>query len=482
MVPLRRAALATFLSCTTPAQPPPLPPDVHPPPVRGDARCELQPGHTQRADCLVHVEPPAQVEVHWFGPDGIETTHHSAHGAVPEHVVPLFGLPAQADIHWEATSGTHILGAGTLQTQQLPAVLDAIQFDIEGNNPGVDHLLFAYACDLEPHLVVVSTKGEVVWYQPMFTTPDLPGGSVTAVTPTSRGVAAIMSLVSVHEYTFGGELVTAIRQEDGHFSMPLHHDLTEHGDHLYALFAEAVRGPEQLDYVMDGVAVFEREGTLLAEWHLADHLPPTPVPPDEGPGFWDAYFHDAVDYSHANSLHISDDGTWLISLRHLNTVLSVVGDPFAPDFGTVLWTLVGQPGPVVGDLELLAQPDLVDPAGFEGQHHATWAPGGSVALFDNRTAPTPSRTLTLSVDEAAGTATATEAHTLPWNCTVQGAHHPLPDGSALATCADRHTVLTYDPSDDRPARWSMTMRCAGPGFGNVGPLARAIPIDLNRWR
>jgi hypothetical protein len=100
-------------------------------------------------------------------------------------------------------------------------------------------------------------------------------------------------------------------------------------------------------------------------------------------------FH-SEDWTHANSIWVADDGSVIVSIRHLNQVIAI-----APDLQSVLWRL-GGPG---SDFSF---PDSNDQ--FYFQHTASLTPDGNVLLFDNGDVRPPaeggqySRALELELD------------------------------------------------------------------------------------
>jgi hypothetical protein len=75
------------------------------------------------------------------------------------------------------------------------------------------------------------------------------------------------------------------------------------------------------------------------------------------------------DWTHANSIWVADDGTYIVSFRHLNQIIAL-----APDLQSVRWRL-GGPG---SDFSF---PDSNDR--FYFQHSAKLLPNGNLLLFDN---------------------------------------------------------------------------------------------------
>jgi hypothetical protein len=75
------------------------------------------------------------------------------------------------------------------------------------------------------------------------------------------------------------------------------------------------------------------------------------------------------DWSHANSVMMAEDGSVILSLRHLDQIVSI-----SPDFQSIQWRL-GGPG---SDFMF---PNPIDR--FYEQHSAVPLPNGNILLFDN---------------------------------------------------------------------------------------------------
>lgn len=75
------------------------------------------------------------------------------------------------------------------------------------------------------------------------------------------------------------------------------------------------------------------------------------------------------DWTHANSIWVAEDGTYVVSIRHLNQVVAI-----APDLQSVIWQLGGPDSD-------FSFPDPNDQ--FYHQHTAKLLPNGNVLLFDN---------------------------------------------------------------------------------------------------
>jgi hypothetical protein len=117
---------------------------------------------------------------------------------------------------------------------------------------------------------------------------------------------------------------------------------------------------------------------------------------------------------------------------------------------------------------------LPDDGRFIGQHHATFV-GDQLTVFDNRIAPESSRTVTLRLDDVAGTATTVETHALGEHCPVEGGAFPLSDGGVFATCATSGIGREFPVGSGDTPSFTIHASCAseveGPPVGRIVPFA-----------
>jgi hypothetical protein len=123
--------------------------------------------------------------------------------------------------------------------------------------------------------------------------------------------------------------------------------------------------------IVDGVLqeIDIATGKLVFEWRSSDHLEHPALQISSGGFVADGSF----DYFHMNSIEKDSRGNYLISFRHLHTLVYVESVT-----GNILWTLGGS----TGDFEDLSQGDAT---GFQWQHDARWISeeDGIISLFDN---------------------------------------------------------------------------------------------------
>ena len=229
------------------------------------------------------------------------------------------------------------------------------------------------------------------------------------------------------------------------------------------------------EYLNDGLYAVSGS-TVTDVWNLGDVLDPTGFP--EPPGaYWQGNFPGAIDYGHANSIDIDARGMWLISFKHLDTIMAVHGDPADPLYGQIAWTLVGGTRGQTPSLALSSSTGL-DP-GFVNNHHADWVDSDTITLVDNGESPLdPTRVLTIEIDEVAGTADVIEAYPLGTFCPIQSSGFRLPDGSMTALCTLDSNVYEFDPAG--PLRRQNRIRC---GDGSPATaVIRAIPFATEDYR
>jgi hypothetical protein len=199
------------------------------------------------------------------------------------------------------------------------------------------------------------------------------------------------------------------------------------------------------DCVVEAVDIVT--GTVLFEWHSADHISPdesvlpqpsataSPKPgstaaaptvsptvsstPSSTPaGSIAAPVQPVFDSVHVNSIELDRDGNLLVSARNTSTVYKVDRTT-----GAIRWRLGGK------------HSDFAMGKGttFALQHDARRHPDGSITIFDDGVAPGPSRAIVLDVDEVAMTASLIRSYPHPHAklAMSQGNMQVLPNGNVF---------------------------------------------------
>lgn len=418
--------------------------------VGATASCEAT-DNALRFQCTAELDLPA--EGVWTLSRNGEIVRTVSTPSGNSHTVVLYGMVADTDYDWALAAGS-ASATGTLRTGPLPSDFDLLTVTASGDGGPVSAVLVPQSCNGASYLIVVDDDGEPIWYEAAGLGGGGPGGGIQGATWTEDGTFLwSYGQTDVVEMTPDG---ARLWQATG-FDRPLHHDVNKGGGLVYVLNASEHDG-----VVVDGLYVL-RDGALVAEWDLYDHVE---VSADgTADPFWWGWFPGSEDWSHANSVW-SDGVRGVVSLRWQDAILEIVADPDAADFGAITSTLVGTSSDLTSDFA------WTDGGDFDGQHHVTPVEGG-YALFDNQGMSEDSRALLLDVDTAAGTVREGESWSLDLHCDIQGAAYPLEDGGLLATCATEGRVFRYTPGNPDPV-WEMTASCGS--AGGPASLARGVPV------
>ncbi len=163
---------------------------------------------------------------------------------------------------------------------------------------------------------------------------------------------------------------------------PMHHEVKLMQDGRVMYLSRAIEdwgdGIDARPQEGDTLGIWDpSNGSTKIVWNIFDHISPmdrtfpnsdSTLPKQFMWGGCNADT-DVQDWSHGNSIHINDDGTVLISFRHLDQIVKL-----SSDFQEVLWRL-GGPG---GEFKFLKDNDR-----FYHQHSAAELANGNIILFDN---------------------------------------------------------------------------------------------------
>jgi hypothetical protein len=427
-------------------------------------------GNALRASCAVHVDPAAAIEISFAPADGSTPPRVQVSDAIAaEHQVPLYFMRPDTEHTYTVTAvGRPEIEpiVGTFTTGGLPLGAD-LSLTIDGTSTS-PYVGFVSPCIEGAYVIVVETvHGEVVWYE-NFSQQQF--GLLDAASFTEDRTILALADGGLHEAALDGtrllDVISVEQTEDEPIPQlgRMHHDVFRKDGRTYAIFQEVVVVGTQ-PHFLDGFYVFDAEGSVVAEWHLADHF----VPADnEG----DDTFTVPMDTSHANAVWVADDGTILFSMRHLSGVLAIAGVD-QPNFGEVLWRLSGDGGELGTDFALTT--NTTGPASFVRQHNVHFLPDGRLTMFDNRDAVEElSRVIDLTVDPVAGTAVIEREYVLPLHCDYQGGAWRTGEGYPLATCAPHRDAYEFDPAGATDVTWSIDASCQQ--FLSTH-IPRFVPLD-----
>jgi hypothetical protein len=459
-------AVAGLVAC---AQHGPDPPgsDSSTSPTEVEVSCEQPGDNVLRWSCAVTVDPPQAGKVVAVPTEGGRALAVDLAAATGPVSVPLRFLRTLTEYTVTVTAGG--VEAATVFTTSDAPLGARLTYAVDGTS-SVPYLVHASPCAYANHVVVSDTEGALVWYESLGWGPEAilrmvqltEDDTLLAVADGNEPGTNMLS-----EIDWDGNVLLHVGLGE-HYSAPLHHDAFKRHGLTYALFHENVVLDDGLTYKEDGYYVFDSSGAQVQEWRLFDHfLPPAvaslALPPQ------------AIDLSHANSIHVGEDLQVMLSLRFLSAVASVQGDPTQPDYGAITWRLGGNKNePAFGsDFELTASAG--DYASFVWQHHAVPDGPDRLTMFDNRGfLPDRSRVLGITLDHTQGIADIDEVYPLEQHCNFQGGVFFTDEGNPIATCAKPRKVYEWDAGVPEPPRYTMIVSCAD---GEDTFVGRFAPLD-----
>jgi hypothetical protein len=399
----------------------------------------------QRID--VSLNGPAAVRV-TYGDGDQRLEVESAVEAV-EHSLLLTRLRPASHYEFEV----HVPGdveSGTFTTDSLPADLLALDLAATGSPTAPLTLLEFARLDDSPvfsGVAIVDHDGVVVWY-------FRADRSITGAARRNNGNFVFLdSSRGLLEVTPAGDVVANLPQDT---DRTLHHDvIAAPGGVLYALRLDR---RVVNDTVVAGEAIWEWDpdaGTETRRWSSFDGLDPVA---DRGPRY------NADDWLHANSLYVGPRGNVLVSLHHLNQVISI-----APDFGSVEWRLGGTRATLA----------LPDDDRFSGQHTAAEIATDRILVFDNGIERTEPWSRALEMDIAGSTVTNVWQFRPPrdnWSRAVSAARR-MANGNTLVGFGmspglggSTGPIEVYEAAVDGSVVWHLEVR------GQARIMFRATPL------
>jgi hypothetical protein len=382
-----------------------------------DVTSVMAPNNSLIFDFNVEVDKPARVWVEYYpaADSSIITKTPLAKDSNTNHELQVMRLRPGTTYCYQvfATSSTPGTGSivsdsfpGSFTTGPLPPGLAGASFQHVSGQQTYDLTLFDFNDTDFTGFIAIDGNANVVWYYqhalPTFAVAQ--GDDHHLIFGEFEGAKFI-------EIRPDGTLVREVADtlENGVACAPAgrwhHESLLRPGERVYFLGSEMrdveING-EVRTQTGDTIVVWDRDdGTISILATLFDLLDPkvdrTPASATMQGHYWkgcdishSAPSEEVQDWTHANSISIGPQGNILVSMRHLNQIISI-----APDFKSIQWRL-GGPG---SDFSF---PDPSDQ--FYHQHTANQLPNGNILLFDNGNTRPPeeggmySRALELELD------------------------------------------------------------------------------------
>ena len=365
-------------------------PSGPPPPLSAAAR--IHPDNALIAIVAGELAAPGSVVVDYWPAAGgavLRSAPVASHGT--SFTADVFRLRAATEYRYQvrAVGADGRLSAPTpsagFTTGELPEGLRDAVFDVWRGAPTLPVTFLEFRQSEFFGLAAFDGDGHVVWY---FQAPEgeqpyvmarRPNGSIVYLAGFKGGTTAA-GLVEIDPM---GRELQRLSDECAPFG-PMHHEVQVLPDGRVLYLSRNVlwdgHGEPAAPQEGDTLGIWDAEaGTASIVWNIFDHLSPAdrvePASNRSLPGhpMWGGCDRDTrvQDWSHGNSAVMADDGSVLVSLGHLNQVISI-----APDLASVRWRL-GGPG---------SDFTFEDPSDrFYAQHTALPLASGNVLLFDNGT-------------------------------------------------------------------------------------------------
>lgn len=393
------------------------------PPTQLDVACVVT-SNALRYTCTVNVEPAQPVTLSFVRNDGLSASRTVVGDAsVATHDLPLYFMSPEVayDVSVIATAWP---GYPATTTIDVGPALEAVASSLEVTGTSTMGMIGThFPCDSVAIAVVYDTgTGDLLWYQLLEAGGQL--GSNDMVQFTEDFTVLGESQGDVIEVDLLGNDVIRLENQDTALGIDadglfgnFHHDIMKRNGVYYAFYQESYGGGGFNEDILDTVVIFDGTGAELARWYPIDHI--------ELPVDWNG------DFLHTNTIFVDEAGDIHLSWLSQATILKIVGDWNAPDFGTPVWLIDGDDDAGMGTVAV----DWSAVGGsneFADQHSLIVRPDGRLQLLHND----DGRGLVISVDEVGLTATVDAEYPAHENsCGPQGTSRSTLGGNAVVGCA-----------------------------------------------
>tara|TARA_A100001037_G_scaffold306767_1_gene355199 strand:- start:2260 stop:3822 length:1563 start_codon:yes stop_codon:yes gene_type:complete len=276
----------------------------------------------------------------------------------------------------------HSFKIGNFLTGELPGSLKDSKLEIIGGTPTFDLIYLEFRQEDFLGLAAYNSKGEIVWYfeadnneQP-YVMSKKENGNLVYIAGFEGGTTS----TGIVEITPDGKEVNRLDDICKPYG-PIHHEVLALPNNQIMYLSREIREVELPNKIAkqegDTIGIWDQNNNKNEiVWTIFDHISPMERTPSSNktlPGnpIWGGCDRDrkVEDWSHGNSIDIGFRGNVIVSLAHLNQIISI-----SPDFKNIEWRLGGEGS----DFEFINTRDK-----FYHQHTATQLDNGNILLFDN---------------------------------------------------------------------------------------------------
>jgi len=280
------------------------------------------------------------------------------------------------------TGAIHTSDQSSFTSGRLPEALANTTFDVVQGKSSYPITFLDFRQKSFHGLVAIDSDGYIVWYYQApeghepYVMDQRENGNIVyldgGIGVVANGIAEITPL--------GVEVARLDDSCPPHG--PIHHEVKLLPDGRVIYLSRVIRewsdGAGNIPQEGDTLGVWDTDtGHDEIVWNIFDHVSPkdrtfpdsdTTLPEQFMWGGCDRN-ETVQDWSHGNSIHVNQDGTVLVSFRHLDQIIKL-----SEDFEEVIWRLGGPGGEFI----------FLDPRDrFYHQHSAVELQNGNVLLFDN---------------------------------------------------------------------------------------------------
>jgi hypothetical protein len=410
-------------------------------------------------------------------PGGARATRMTPIGEEPI-ALPLLGLYPETDYQLRPVvvghAGEQVLGDWlSFRTGALPDSIVTLEIAGSGApSPGLTLMAPIRSPGINPQhpAVLIDGSGRVVWYHEVSgAVSDLqlqPNGHITAgisagsVSPYTAGVYAEWDALGneVESWTAVGHDLTdlhELRLLDGG------DDAALFGYETRTMDLTPVGKPADATVVSNVLERVGRDGTVLFSWDFFDHFGLAEADDMAWQGPWAAGY----DFTHANAIDVLPGGDYLLSVRHLSTVVRVDGET-----GEIKWRMGKGRG---NQFQFVDDPK----GGFWNMHAVRRLSNGHITLIDNGNGDTPpsSRAVEYAIDEEAKTATLVWSFEPGVFSCCMGYAQRLSNGNTLVNLGQDYRVFEVTAGGD--VIWEARLPSHGAGFSGIYRASRIGSLD-----
>lgn len=351
------------------------------------SNAKIHPNNSLIAQITGEIEYPGEIYVEYWSTNSGKYRSHTIKTDNTNYKIDIYRLTANTQYNYEVFSIINgIKGEsskiGNFLTGELPGSLKDSNLEIIGGNPSFNLTYMEFRQEGFLGLAAYNSEGNIVWYfeadneeQP-YVMSKKENGNIVYIAGYGGGTTS----AGIVEITPDGKEINRLDDICKPYG-PIHHEVLALANNQIMYLSREIKEINLPNKIAkqegDTIGIWNQNtNTNKVVWNIFDHISPLERTPSSNktlPGnpIWGGCDRDrkVEDWSHGNSIDIGNRGNIIVSLAHLNQIISI-----SPDFETIEWRLGGEGS----DFEFINIRDK-----FYHQHTATELDNGNILLFDN---------------------------------------------------------------------------------------------------